>query len=326
MRADRLLSILMTLQLRRLITASELSKQMEVSTRTIFRDLDALCQSGVPIVADRGRTGGVRLVEGYQTKLTGLSADEARALPFASVGLAAAALGLGGTAEAARLKVLAAIPSAGRERADQASQRFHVDPMDWYRRSATPKHLRIVAEAVWAGRVVELDYESWSARRKRVVDPLGLVLKGGNWYLVARQRKRLSIYRLENVHDVNVLPQTYAQPRNFNLASVWRDQVLRFEESLRRSKAEIRFAESAMSRVGRLGADAEEAIHAAKSDRSGWRRATIWIESIDHAAGMLLAFGSEIEVLSPEKLRVEIAKRAGRVCALYGSIVQTREL
>jgi predicted DNA-binding transcriptional regulator YafY len=322
MRADRLLSILMTLQLRRLIPANELAKQMEVSTRTIYRDIDALCRSGVPIVAERGRSGGIRLVEGYQTKLTGLSAEQAQALPFASIGLAAAALGLADTAEAARLKVLAALPLAGRERAYEVSRRFYLDPTDWYRRSATPRHLRTVAEAVWAGRVVELDYESWRARGSRVVDPLGLVLKGGHWYLVGRRRERVSIYRLGNVHGVRVLPRTYVQPRAFNLARVWQEQVTRFEASLRRAKAYIRIADRAMSRVDRLGAEAADAIHASKPDQRGWRQATIWIESVDHAAGMLLGFGGDIEVLAPEGLRFELAKRAGCVCALYSSAYQ----
>lgn len=325
MRANRLLSVLMMLQVRRLMTAGELSKQMEVSTRTIYRDLDALCQSGVPIVSDRGRSGGVRLMDGYQTRLTGLSPEEAQALPFANVGLAAAALGLADPAESARLKVLAALPLAGREQSYKASQRFHLDPTGWYRRATTPKCLRIVAEAVWAGRVVELEYESWKARGKRIVDPLGLVLKGGNWYLLGRRRKRVSIYRLENVHGVRVLPYTYVQIRNFNLASAWQEQVSRFEASLRRAKVDLRIMDSAMPRVSQLGADAADAIHAARPDQKGWRRATIWIESIEGAASALLAFGSDIEVLAPEELRRELEKRAGSVWALYTSSAQAQK-
>lgn len=317
MRANRLLSILMTLQLRGRTTASDLSKQLEVSIRTIYRDLDALCQSGVPIFSDRGRSGGVRLADGYQTRLTGLSTEEAQALPFAAVRVAAEALGFAETAEAARLKVFAALPRLGGERAYQASQRFHLDPADWYRRSTPPEHLRTVAAAVWAGQVVEMDYESWQARRRRIVDPLGLVLKGGAWYLVARRRKQVSIYKLESIRGIRILPKMYTQPRNFDLARVWQQEVSRFEASLRRAKATIRVVESAMSRVDRLGADAADAIRAAKPDHEGWRRATIWIEGVHHAAGMLLGFGSEIEVLAPEELRLELAMRASRVCALY---------
>jgi predicted DNA-binding transcriptional regulator YafY len=317
MRANRLLSILMTLQLRGRTTASALSNQLEVSIRTIYRDLDALCQSGVPILSDRGRSGGVRLADGYQTRLTGLSTEEAQALPFAAVRVAAEALGFAETAEAARLKVLAALPRLGRERAYQASQRFHLDPADWYRRSTPPEHLRTVAAAVWAGQAVEIDYESWQARRRRVVDPLGLVLKGGTWYLVGRQGKRMSIYKLQSIRDARLLSKRYVQPRSFDLASVWKKEVSRFEASLRREKAKLRVAETAISRIDRLGADAADAIHAAKPDQNGWRHSTIWIESAHHAAGLLLGFGSEIEVLAPVELRLELAMRASRVCALY---------
>lgn len=317
MRADRLLSLLMMLQLRGRTTAGDLSTQLGVSVRTVYRDIETLIQSGVPISSDRGRTGGVRLAHGYQTRLTGLSADEAQALPFASVAVAAAALGFAETAEAARLKVLAALPRTTREQAYHASERFYLDPADWYRRSTTPPHLRLVAAAVWAGHVVQMDYESWSGRRRRFVEPLGLVLKAGTWYMVGRQETRMSIYRVESIRRVHILPRKYIQPQNFDLATVWQEEVSRFESSLRRLRATIRVAQSAMSRVDRLGADAAEAIHLAQPDQDGWRHATIWIESIGHAAGMLLGLGSEIEVLAPKGLRLELAKRATQVCTLY---------
>jgi predicted DNA-binding transcriptional regulator YafY len=165
MRADRLLSILMMLQIRGRATASELSRQMGVSLRTIYRDLDALGQSGVPVYSDRGRTGGVRLADGYQTKLTGLSAGEAQALPFAGVAVAAAALGLEGTAEAARLKVLAALPPTVREQAYHASERFYLDPADWYRRTTTPQHLRLVAR-----RFGQVTLFKWTMKAGEVVE------------------------------------------------------------------------------------------------------------------------------------------------------------
>ncbi len=260
------------------------------------------------------------------SRIVGVQAEseEAQALPFASVGVAADALGFAATAEAARLKVLAALPRLGRERAYQASQRFHLDPADWYRRSTPPEHLRTVAAAVWAGQVVEMDYESWKARRRRVIDPLGLVLKGGTWYLVGRRQKYVAIYKLESIRNVHILSKNYVQPRNFDLARIWQKEVSRFEASLRRAKAKIRVAASAISRVDRLGADAADAIRAARPDQEGWRHAMIWIESIHHAAGMLLGFGSEIEVLAPLELRIELATRANRVCALYRSNISAQ--
>lgn len=317
MRADRLLSILMTLQLRLRTTAGELAEELEVSERTIYRDIEALERAGVPILTDRGRSGGVRLIEGYQTKLTGLSREQAEALPFAEIGLAASALGFGAAAEAARLKVFAALPSPERERALRASERFHLDPMEWYQRPATPACLKTLAAAVWADQAVAIDYESWRGRRVRVVEPLGLVLKAGAWYMVARSRKRLAIYRVESIHRIRVLKEKSIERRSFHLARVWEQEVSRFEATLRRAQATVRVHDAAMSRVSRLGADSAEAIRGAKPDGEGWRTATIWIESVEHGAGLLLGFDSDIEVLSPESLRQELAMRARRVTVLY---------
>jgi predicted DNA-binding transcriptional regulator YafY len=316
-RADRLLSILMMLQLRPRTTASQLAKQLEVSERTIYRDIEALERSGVPIITDRGRSGGLRLMDGYQTKLTGLTADEAEALPFAQLGIAASALGLGGAAQAARLKIFAALPTSERDRALRASERFHLDPVEWYQSSPTPACLKEVASAVLADHAIAIDYESWQSRKVRVVDPLGLVLKAGAWYMVARHRKRCSIYRLENIQSIRILPRRKVQRRSLPLAEVWQQEVARFEASLRRMRATVRINNSAMSRVNRLGANAAEAIRAAAPDRDGWRTVTIWIESVPHAAGLLLGFDSDVEVLSPEALRQEIRVRAKGLTALY---------
>jgi predicted DNA-binding transcriptional regulator YafY len=317
MRADRLLSILMTLQLRGRVTADALAAQLEVSRRTIYRDVEALSRCGVPIVTERGRSGGLALMDGYRTELTGLSGQEAEALPFAGLGDAAAALGLAASAEAARLKVFAALPQSGRERAHRASECFYLDPVDWYRHATTPQYLRLVAAAAWASQSIEIDYESWRARKKRIIDPLGLVLKAGRWYLVARSKRNTSIFRLESIHAVRSLPTHFVRPKDFNLANLWRGEVSRFETSLRRAKATIRIAPTALSRIDRLGADAAEPIHAARPDERGWREASIWIESINHAASLLLGFSTDIEVITPKQLRVELAQRAARVCALY---------
>ena len=317
MRADRLLSILMTLQLRGRATADALAAQLEVSQRTIYRDVEALSRCGVPIVTERGRSGGIALIDGYRTELTGLSGKEAEALPFAGLGDAAAALGLAASAEAARLKVFAALPRSGRERAHRASECFYLDPVDWYRHATTPQYLRLVAAAAWASQSIEIDYESWRARKKRTIDPLGLVLKAGRWYLVGRSTRNTSVFRLESIHAVRSLPKHFERPKGFNLANLWREEVSRFETSLRRAKATIRIAPTALSRIDRLGADAAELIHAARPDERGWREAIIWIESINHAASLLLGFSTDIEVITPEELRAELAQRAARVCALY---------
>lgn len=319
MRADRLLSLLMTLQVRGQVTAEALAKQLEVSTRTVYRDIDALSHAGVPIVTDRGRGGGVSLIAGYRTELTGLSASESEALPFAGLDAAAAALGLEASAEAARLKVFAALPPAGRTRAHRARECFYLDPADWYRRAVAPPHLRAVAAAAWDSRSIELDYESWTRRTMRAVEPFGLVLKAGRWYLIGRipSKGSVHIFRLESVRGVRILTSSFVRPKQFDLGKLWREEVSRFEASLRQMKVSVRVAACAMSRIDRLGADAAEAIGAAKPDEQGWREASIWIESVPHAASLLLGFSTDIEVLNPPSLRAELAQRARSVYGLY---------
>jgi predicted DNA-binding transcriptional regulator YafY len=219
----------------------------------------------------------------------------------------------------ARLKVFAALTPASRSRANRVKECFYLDPSDWYRQAVTPPHLRVIAAATWTNQSIEIDYESWTNRKKRMIDPLGLVLKAGHWYLVAQiAGKRLPhIFRLERVREVRTLTNHFVRPKRFDLAKVWCEEVSRFEASLRREKAILRVAPSAMWSIDRLGAEAAEAICATSPDQGGWRKASIWIEGISHAAGLLLGFGTDIEVLEPELLRVEIAQRARQICSLY---------
>lgn len=318
MRADRLLSILIRIQLRGRATAPELARDLEVSIRTIHRDMESLCQAGVPVIIDRGRYGGFSLEKGYRTQLTGLSGPEAQALPF--IGLdAAVALGLEESADTAWLKVLAALPPKAGEGARNIRDRFHLDPVDWYQRIPTPSHLRSIAAATWSSMRIRIDYESWKSRRKRMVDPLGLVLKAGRWYLLASspESTRVAIYKLESVRSVEVLGEHFRPPRDFTLSQTWRAEVVRFEASLRRARATIRIGPSALSRVDRLGGENAAAVRTATPGPDGWRSAEIWIEDVSHAASLLLGFGPDIEVIGPDALRSEISRRADLVRNLY---------
>lgn len=310
----------MRLQLRGRATAADLARDLGVSVRTVHRDVEALCNAGVPVVAERGREGGFSLVKGYRTQLTGLSDVEAQALPFIGVE-AAAALGLKESADTAWLKVLAALPPQSGHRARGIRERFHVDPVDWYERVPTPTHLREIAAATWAGQALRIDYESWRARSWRTVRPLGLVLKAGRWYLLSTSESggRFAILNVSNVHGAEVLPDRVRVPRGFDLARTWRSEVQRFEASLKRLQATVRFSPTALSRAYRLGGDNAAAIHDAPPDLGGWRTAEISIEGIAHAASVLLGFGTDVEVMAPPALREEIGARAARVQALYAT-------
>ena len=323
MRASRLLSILMTLQLRGRVSARELAERFEVSKRTIYRDVDELAASGVPIYADRGAQGGFALRAGYRTELTGLDAGEAEALLLAGLPAAAADLGLAEPASVARLKLLSALPEAAGERARRVADRFHLDPADWYRRPASPPQLAPVARGVWEAKRLRVLYESWEKTAWRVVEPLGIVLKSGEWYLLAGSVARPRIYRLSKMRDVSVLEEPFERPAAFVLAQAWRTAVEKFEAGLRRGTAVLRVGPTALSLLDRLPADIVEPLRAATPDANGDRTASVPIESVDFAASQLIMMGDGIEVLEPAALRDAIVSRAGRVLALYAASAAT---
>ncbi len=317
MRADRLLSIMILLQVRGRLTADALAEEFEVSVRTIYRDIDALSAAGVPVYADRGPGGGFQLLDGYQTRLTGLTVAEAQTLFLAGLPGAAAELGLADPLATARLKVLGAVSPAAGKAALRIGERFHLDPNDWYRRAPPAPHLRPIAEAIWNERRIAIRYESWTATVERELDPLGLVLKAGAWYLVARGGRTIRTYKIANVLRLRVLDDRFAYPADFELAAHWAKELERFEASLHAAEATIRVGPDAMSILHRLGAAIVDRIMAAAPDASGWRRATVPIESIDHAAGLLLGLADAIEVLDPPALRDALRARANRVAELY---------
>ena len=319
MRASRLLSILMLLQLRGRLTAEALAAEFEVSVRTIYRDADQLSAAGVPIYADRGPGGGFQLLEGDRTRLTGMTSDEAEALVFAGLPATAADLGLGSEAAAAQLKFLAALPSASSEAARRVSDRFYFDPAPWHRRRrGDTAALRTLSKAVWEGRRLRLRYDSWKGSSVRVVEPLGVVLKAGEWYFVADRRGRPAIHKLTNVEAVDILDETFERPANFDLTAAWHGAVASFETSLRRAKAVLRVKPAALGHIDHLGADMAEPVRAARPDANGVREAVVVdIEGVDHAAGLLLGFGDEIEVVSPPELREALRRKSEAVAALY---------
>jgi len=319
MRASRLLSLLMLLQSRGRVSAQALAEALEVSVRTIHRDVDELSAAGVPIWADRGRLGGFQLQPGWRTRVDGLTAPEAQAMFLAGLPGPAAELGLGEAMASAQLKLLAALPDGWREDARRVSARFHLDPVDWYREPSATDHLPAIARAVWGERRVALRYESWKGEVSRRVDPLGLVLKAGVWYLAAQAGHGVRTYRLSNILDLQVTQESFERPARFDLAAWWQASTKRFEKSLATGTARLRVSASGMKALRDLGAAVAQAAQASASapDESGWRRVTIPIESIPHAAAQVLRLGAQAEVLEPAALRRELLERVSAVAALY---------
>lgn len=311
MRASRLLSILILLQLRLRVTAEELAQEFEVSVRTIYRDVDALSAAGVPIQADRGRGGGFQLMNGYRTRLTGLSADEAEAMLMIGIPGPAAELGLAPAARGAQRKMLASLPESLRTDAGRIGARFHLDPLEWYRAAEPVGHLPALARAVLDQRVVSMTYESWTATRKRRVEPMGLVLKAGAWYLVARSGKSLRTYKVSKILEHVVEDERFERPDDFDLSAHWADSMEQFEARLRPEKASLSCSPIGLRRLAELGEYAARAVReAGAADAKGWRRVELPIESVERAALTLLALGAEFRVVEPAALRERVRELA----------------
>lgn len=319
MRASRLLSILILLQMRGRLSAETLAREFEVSVRTIYRDIDQLSAAGVPVYAERGRAGGFQLMDGYRTRLTGFTPGEAEALLLAGVGGAAADLGLDAELAAAQLKLMASLPADAGASAQRVAERFHLDPAPWYRAEPAADLLPALAQAVWGQRKVRMAYESWSAQVERLAEPLGLVLKGGAWYLAARVDRSLRTYRISNIQGLAVLAETFERPRGFDLARWWADWARAFEARLLKDRAMVRLSAEGAWRLAQTNPAAARAVEAAHPDGvEGWATVEIPMESGAFAARQLLQLGDQVEVLAPPELRAAVAEEAKALAGLYG--------
>jgi len=308
MRASRLLSLLLLLQARGRMTAQALAEELEVSIRTIYRDVESLGSSGVPIYADRGPAGGYQLLDGYRTRLTGLTGDEAGTLFLAGMPGPAAELGLGSVLAAAELKLRAALPGELAERADQVRDRFHLDAPGWFRADEPTPWLATVAGAVWTERMLQVRYLRWKAPREvtRTLAPLGVVLKAGRWYLVAGSGARITAYRVVNILEAEPLDEPVERPPGFDLAGFWREWTDRYERSVYRSEATVRMTVEALERMAFVFPPEMARLaraNAGRPDATGWLLTTVPIESIKHGHIELLKLGADAEVLAPAELR-----------------------
>ncbi|AOR34765.1 transcriptional regulator [Streptomyces fodineus] len=344
MRAARLIKMVLLLQSRPSMTAAELARELEVSERTVTRDAQALSEAGVPVYADRGRAGGYRLVGGYRTRLTGLARSEAEALFLSGVPGALREMGLQDAASAARLKVSAALLPSLRDAPDSAAQRFHLDAPAWFREPEPPALLPVVAEAVWDDRRVVARYRRGENEVERVLEPYGLVLKAGVWYLCARVADAGSsrtgdrssrtdhgssrtgdgpfrTYRIDRFSAVEPLKERFARDPDFDLPGHWAEQAERFARSLLRAEVVVRLSPEGVRRL-RYAVDpvsAREALGAVdEPDGAGWVTVTVPVESEEVAHTQLTALGPEAEVLAPESLRERFAADAARLAGLYG--------
>ena len=320
MRASRLLSMLMLLQIRGRVTALELSRELEVSIRTIYRDIDSLSAAGVPIYSERGPAGGYQLMDGYRTRVTGLTPDEAGSLFLAGAPTAAAELGLGEVLAAAQLKLLASLPDDLRRQAERIGSRFHLDTSGWFQEMEKPPYLPDVATAVWEERPLKIRYQRWQGIVTRQVDPVGLVRKGNAWYMVARADKQYRTYRLTRILELESIEERFQRPADFDLADYWAESQASFQERVHTATAVVRMSPAALDHLDvTLDAYAREKVLATASapDAEGWVRVTATTDNLFRAVRVLLSYGPACRVLGDDEARREVKRLAEQTAAWY---------
>lgn len=320
MRADRLLSIMMTLQARGRVTAQELSEKLEVSERTIYRDLDSLSAAGVPVYADRGPGGGFALMEGYRSGLTALNDDEARALIVASIPGPLADLGMDKPLEDALLKLLATLPHARSEAVHRLRSLVHLDSSPWFTRQDETPHLPTAQRAVFESRRLEMIYRTDAGEvNHRIIEPYGLVAKSDIWYMVASTPRGMRVYRVGRIQSASVMAEYFTRPEAFDLAEFWEDWRERFIASLPVYPVRARVAPQLQDDLGwRFGDDIAESARDITPDAQGWLTLDLRFDNIHHACEDLLGLGAYVEVLEPPELRAALVDALGQMAALYG--------
>lgn len=319
MRAARLLEMLLLLQRRRAMTAAELAAALEVSVRTVYRDIAALAAAGVPVYTEPGRNGGVRLLDTFDGAWTGtVGSEEARALVLAGVPAVAASLGL--DAEAAEARLIDAIAGPAGRAVRDVHNRLLVETEPWWGRTPDDPHLAELARAVWDSREVRLTYDGARGSSSPVVRPLGLVLKGDVWYLIADPRRGARrMYRVSRVRSVDVLAQRFDRPVDFDLAADWAERKAEFVAAIPRYPVEVRVSPTGRGLLVLLAEGTPDLPlpDDLPIDDDGWTRLTLTFERPQSAARLLLQLAADIEVLAPPELHGLMSEAAESLATIY---------
>jgi predicted DNA-binding transcriptional regulator YafY len=328
MRADRLLSFLLLLQTRGRMTATALAERLEVSVRTIYRDLDALSAAGVPVYAERGASGGCVLRPGYRTDLTGLNESEVASLFGSTAGKVLHGLGLNRGLRSALVKLEAALPAAHRSEAERVRARLYIDAAAWFESNEPVPHLAAVREAVFADRAVRLTYQRGDGQETtRRVDPLGLVVKGGIWYLVALRGAGLRVFRVSRIRAVRHTKEPVARPPRFSLETFWNEWSRDFVARIPQYSVTLRVRSDALALLPQVfGERARTAIVAGRAVAGG-TKIELTFDSLESACGNLMRLGNAVEVIEPKELRAALRTQAEAVARLYagdGGVLSAR--
>ena len=320
MRADRLLSLLMLLQTRGQMSARELAEELEVSERTIYRDITALSTSGVPVYASRGPGGGVRLIEEYRTTLTGLTPDETRVLFMMSIPAPLMQLGMGETFKGALLKLSASLPDARRADEARTRQRILLDSSWWFQSEQEVPCLQTIRQALFQDRRlrIKVRWEFFNTVFEQEAEPFGLVAKANVWYLVYGRGGNPHVARVSQIVEAELLPEGFARPPAFRLEAFW-ERWCREYESEPPLCARLRVSPEALPLLGEYVGDRARGrlAHPPIPDADGWITMELPFESLIAARSRLLGLGRAVEVLEPEALRRSLVDFAEQIVRFY---------
>jgi predicted DNA-binding transcriptional regulator YafY len=299
------------------MTAGDLARRLEVSERTIHRDMVALGIAGIPVTAERGTGGGWRLLEEYRTNLTGMNTAEIQALFLTRPSRLMADLGMEKASDAALIKLLAALPAISRQNAEDIRQRIHIDIAGWGQREDAVPLLPILQQAVWQQRRLRFTYGyDEEGAGERMGDPLGLVAKGSVWYMIVAIEGQPRTYRVSRVRSAELLDDLFERPSGFDLAAHWEESSSRFTERIPRFPATLRVAPGALNAV-RAGGRYTPVAREEPPDADGWARVVILFDDDHSACEFILSYGPQVEVIEPETLRAAVLNAAQATVALY---------
>ena len=322
MRADRLLAMLMLLQTHRRLTAHQLAEELEVSERTIYRDIVALNSAGIPIYTEAGPGGGIALIENYQTDLTGLNPDEVQALSMLNIPEPLERLGVGKALKTALLKLAAAIPSSVRVSQAQAHSRIHLDATWWFQDQEPTPYLDTIKQAVWQDQFLHITYQGdFRYIGEQTVAPYGLVAKSSVWYLVYDHNARIRVRRISRILSVELLPDSFVRPADFDLSKFWSKWRLEYEQGRPSFLVQALVTPALAERLPILLQDNLPDVRNTppKMTHEGWQRMTLHFENFEDARTRLLGFGGAVKVLEPLALRSSMADYARQIQTRYAA-------
>ncbi|MCM3239475.1 YafY family transcriptional regulator [Heyndrickxia oleronia] len=318
MRGDRLISILLLLQTHGQMTAKELSEKLEVSERTIYRDMEALSSTGIPVFAERGKNGGWSLLEGYRTNLTGLKEAEIRALFLSPSYQFLEDLGLHRTSEEARNKLLASLPESYRKNAQDIWNRIHIDTSTWRERKEKMVTFEVLKKAIWEENKLLIEYERADGiTNERIVHPLGLVAKGSRWYFIAaKENHEIRNYRVSRIKAAMPINEKFKRPTDFDLAHYWKCSTKAFVENLPTYTVVVEVTPSILPRL-QFSDRFVQLIKMNNKNEKGWIPVELSFHTEEDAKGYILGFADQMKVIEPNELHHQILRMAEATVAFY---------